>query len=115
MDRILFFLLLSILFPSAHAANFHWKFGVDMKDQSVADGEQKFAVDDWTCTVGEVKTDKFGGELRRFGCGVGDGLQVYLLTVCTADKMTGKPRSESGVLNLQMKRTGSKMVSLECK
>lgn len=86
-----------------------------MKEQSVADGEQKFTVDDWTCTVGEVKTYKYGGEMRRFGCGVGDGLQVYLLTVCAIDKKTGKARSESGVLNLQMKRTGSKMVSLDCK
>lgn len=86
-----------------------------MKDQSVADGEQKFVVDEWICTVGEAKPDKFGNEMRRFGCGVGDGLQVYLLTVCAPDKKTGKLLSDNGVLNLQMKRTGSKMVSLECK
>ncbi|OQW47622.1 MAG: hypothetical protein A4S09_15020 [Proteobacteria bacterium SG_bin7] len=115
MKQILICLLLSIYFSNAQAADFHWKFGVDMKDQSLADGEQKFVIDDWTCTVGEAKPDKFGNEMRRFGCGLGNGLQVYLLTVCTKDKKTGKPRSENGVLNLQMKHTGSKMVSLECK
>lgn len=115
MYRVLICIALQLFLSRAYSANFHWKFGIDMKDQSVADGEQKFVVDDWTCIVGEVKTDKYGGEMRRFGCGVGAGPQVYLLTICAADKKTGKPRSENGVLNLQMKLIGSKMVSLECK
>mgnify|MGYP003393984182 CR=1 FL=1 len=108
-------LVFSLAFAStAYCANFHWKFGIDLKQESISDGEQKFVIDDWVCTVGPAKEDKAGAELRRLGCGIGDGLQVYILPLCFKDKKTGRPKSNSGILNLQLKHSGSKTVSLTC-
>lgn len=97
------------------AAKYHWKFSIDLKEQSLGDQETKIAVGDWTCVVGEPKLDTAGSEARRLGCGVGDGLQAYVLPVCYKDKKTGKPRTDGGgILSLQQKSSGSLQVALTC-
>jgi hypothetical protein len=108
--------VLSIVLSSNHAlgADFHWKFGIDLKTESVGDKEASFVAGDWTCVVGEPKPDGHGKEMRRLGCSVdGKGLQVYVLPVCYKDK-SGAATGDAGILNLQQRKTGSLMVSLTC-
>lgn len=105
---------LILIVSQSSAARYHWKFSIDLKDQSLSDEESNIKVGDWTCTIGQPKPDKFDSEARRLGCGVADGLQAYLLPVCYKDKKTGKVKSESGVLSLQQKKTGSIQVALFC-
>jgi len=107
---------LSITAPvTSYAAKYHWKFAVDLKEQSLSDQEAKITVGDWTCVIGEPKLDSAGSESRRLGCGIGDGLQVYVLPVCYKEKKTGKPCSDGGgIMSLQQKKTGSLQVALTC-
>jgi hypothetical protein len=106
--------LLLLCSSQAFGAAFHWKFGIDLKEESVGDKETTFAVGDWNCKVGEPTKDGHGNEMRRLGCWVGeDGLHVYLLPVCYKGK-DGKVRLDGGFLNLQQKKTGSVMASLSC-
>ncbi len=96
------------------ASIYHWKFAVEMDEKSIADGESKFKVEDWNCTVGDVTTAKVRTEIRRLGCGLGEGLQAFLNISCYKDLKTGKVRSDGGVLNLQMRNSAAKMVYLTC-
>lgn len=115
MRTLIILVLLFLNFP-ALASNFNWKFSVDAVDEkSIGDDEKEVAVGDWICTIGSPKPDSAGSEMRRLGCGPKGGLQAYLLVVCYKDKNTGKPRTDgTGILNLQMKKSGSKMVALTC-
>lgn len=99
---------------SSFAAKYHWKFSIDLKEQSLGDQETKISVGDWTCVIGEPKLDSAGSEARRLGCGVGDDLQAYVIPICYKDKKTGKPRSDCGILTLQQRKAGSLQVALLC-
>jgi len=99
---------------TSFSSNFNWKFSVEsINGKTVGDDEREEKVEDWICTIGKPQQDKFGNELRRFGCKTPGDLQTYLYTKCTKDK-NGKVRAESGTINLQMKKKSAKMVSLYC-
>ena len=103
-----------LLSPNLWASKYHWKFSVDLKEQSLGDGEQRLEVGDWTCTIGEAKSDKPNTEERRLGCGIGKGLQAYLSPICHVSKDPMKTRTENNMLRLQMNKSGSVLVALRC-
>lgn len=108
-------LLLASLSNLSHASKYRWTLGLGVDSKTIGDDEYKFQIGDWNCVIEAVKWDKDAkSEQRRLGCGIGDGLQVYVAPLCGHLYGNHKQNQDHASLNFQQSKTGAKSLLWSC-
>jgi hypothetical protein len=109
-----FLILLIQLLAIETAFAFQWTLYEDIvKERKISDDKESISVGDWICTAGAVDRDVKNNERRSIGCGIGKGPQVSVAATCTFDAKKGRPWSEGGVLEIEIKGT-KKQIAVGC-